>query len=64
MGQTVLENLVRIQQSRSGKLGSITEAFQEVGVQASADLILEMIRQRHQLDVDAKLVESVRNYLM
>ena len=62
-GQAMLENLLRIQQSHSGKLGSIAEAFQEVGIQASADLVIEMIRQRHQQEVDARLVETVRSYL-
>ena len=45
------------------KVGSITKAFQEVGIQASADLIIEMIRQKHQQEVDANMVESVRSYL-
>ena len=59
----MLENLVRLQQMQSGKLGSVTAAFQEAGIEASVDLIIEIIRQRHQQEVDAKMVESVRNFL-
>jgi hypothetical protein len=46
------------------KVGCITEAFQEVGHQASAALIVEMVRKRHQHDVDLKLVESIRELLI
>ena len=48
---------------RKTKIGCITDALREVGIQASAELIIEMIRQKHQQEVDTNLVESIRSYL-